>query len=131
MIGEEQQQKIREIAEKRGLSLVVLFGSQATGRLHSKSDIDVAVLPRDVSVLSRVTEEIGAVFGRDDVEVTDLSAPSPYLWHAVAQEGVLLYESKRGLFSLWKLRAMNLWYDSAWLRVKQTRYLKAWAQKHA
>lgn len=131
MIDEETKRDIAHIAQKHRLELVVLFGSHATGRLHPKSDIDVAVLPHDVSVLSRVTEEIGDVFGRNDVEVADLSAPSPYLWHAVAQEGVLLYESKRGLFSLWRLRAMNLWYDSAWLRVKQTQYLKAWAQKHA
>lgn len=131
MVDEKRQAKIKDIAEKQGLKLVVLFGSQATGRLHPKSDIDVAILPRDASVLSRATEEIGDVFGQNDVEVADLSVPSPYLWHAVAQEGVLLYESKKGLFSEWKLRAMNLWYDSAWLRTKQTRYLKAWAQKHA
>lgn len=131
MIDEKTKREIAHIAQKHRLELVVLFGSQATGRLHLKSDIDIGVLPQDASVLSSVTEEIGDVFGRNDVEVADLSVPSPYLWHAVAKEGVLLYESKRGLFSLWRLRAMNLWYDSAWLRVKQTRYLKAWAQKHA
>lgn len=127
MIGEEQQQKITEIAKKRRLSLVVLFGSQATGRSNAKSDIDIAVLPRDVSVLSHVTEEIGDVFGRNDVEVADLSVPSPYLWHAVAKEGVLIFEGREGLFSDWKVRAMNVWYDTAPLRARQKAALRSWA----
>lgn len=131
MIGEEKCGKIKAIAEKYGLSLVVLFGSQATGRAHAKSDIDIAVLPRDTSVLSRATEEIGDIFGRNDVEIADLSVPSPYLWYAVAKEGVLLFEATEGLFSEWKVHAMNVWYDSAWLRAKQTCYLKAWAQEHS
>ena len=127
MIGEEKRQKIRELAQKQGLFLVVLFGSQASGRARSTSDIDIAVLPHDSVEISKITEEIGGVFGRNDVEVADLSVPSPYLWHAVAKEGILLFESRKGLFSEWKLRAMNLWYDASPLRFRQKEALRSWA----
>ncbi|KKW11045.1 MAG: putative nucleotidyltransferase [Parcubacteria group bacterium GW2011_GWA2_49_9] len=127
MIDEEQRRQIGEIAKKHKLSLVVLFGSQATGRVHTKSDIDIAVLSLKAESLSKAAEDIGDVFKRNDVEVADLSVPSPYLWHAVAKEGVLLFEASEGLFSNWKLRAMNLWYDTVPLRARQKAALRSWA----
>ena len=127
MIDEIQKRQIGEVAKKHGLLFVALFGSQATGRTHSKSDIDVAVLPKDPSVLSRASEEIGTALKRNDVEVADLSVPSPYLWRAVARDGVLLFEEELGLFSKWRLRAMNLWYDTAPIRERQKQALRAWA----
>lgn len=127
MIDEDKKQKITEIAKKYKLSLVVLFGSQATGRLHKQSDIDIAILPKESDTVSRAGEDIGGAFGRNDVEVADLSVPSPYLWHAVAKDGILLFESRDGLFSEWKLQAMTMWYDTAPLRFRQKAALRSWA----
>ncbi|MBI2475754.1 MAG: nucleotidyltransferase domain-containing protein [Candidatus Taylorbacteria bacterium] len=132
MIDETIYKKIREIAGTYEFELVALFGSFARGTTRSGSDIDIAVLPKDPSVLSRASEEIGSAFGRNDVEIADLSSPSPYLWHIVAKEGILLFESREGFFSEWKLRSMNLWFDTAPIRLRQKRYLQSWAlsQKH-
>ena len=129
MIVEEQKQKIREIAKKQELLFVVLFGSHATGRAHTKSDIDIAVLPKDPETLSIAIEDIIGAFGRDDVEVADLSVPSPYLWRSVARDGILLFEAEQGLFSKWRLRAMNLWYDTMPIRERQKQTLRAWARE--
>ena len=127
MIDEEVKREMTDIAKKHGLSLVVLFGSQATKRAHAKSDIDIAVLPKESDTLSKAAEDISGAFGRDDVEVADLSIPSPYLWRAVARDGILLFEEEPELFSKWRLRAMNLWYDAAPIRERQKRALRAWA----
>ena len=127
MIDAEKKQRIAEIAEKYGLSLVVLFGSQATGWIHKQSDIDIAALPEEPDTLSKAAEDIGEAFGRNDVEVADLSVPSPYLWRAVARDGILLFEAEPALFSKWRLRAMNLWYDTVPIRERQKQVLRAWA----
>ena len=127
MIDEKVKCEIGEIATKHKLSLVVLFGSQATGRVHTKSDIDIAVLPKVQDALSKAAEDIGGAFGRNDVEVADLSVPSPYLWRAVARDGMLLFEMEPGLFSKWRLRAMTLWYDTEPIRERQKQALRAWA----
>ena len=37
---EIDREKIKSVAQKYDLEFVVLFGSQATGQTHSKSDID-------------------------------------------------------------------------------------------
>jgi len=44
LITDEIKENIAQLATKYGLDLVVLFGSQARGVIHSKSDIDVAYL---------------------------------------------------------------------------------------
>ena len=36
---------IKRLAEKYQLSLVLLFGSQASGDVHKESDIDIGIMP--------------------------------------------------------------------------------------
>jgi len=38
------QEALRDIAQKQGILLVLKFGSSVTGRMHPKSDVDLAVL---------------------------------------------------------------------------------------
>lgn len=105
-----------ELAKKHGLTLVVLFGSQATGRTHEKSDIDIAVLSRQSVNRARIALELDEIFKRDDIEVVNLALSSPTLMRAVVGEGVLLYEDKPGAFFGWKLYAIKIWMETAWLR---------------
>ncbi len=129
MIDEQAKANIVRVAKQNKLDFVVLFGSVARGTQRSGSDIDIAVFPQDPSVLSLVSEEIGTALKRNDVEVADLSIPSPYLWRAVARDGILLFEEKQGLFSQWRLRAMNLWFDTAPIRARQKQALHVWADQ--
>ena len=38
------QEGLKDIAQKQGIVLVLKFGSSMTGRMHPKSDVDLAVL---------------------------------------------------------------------------------------
>lgn len=42
---EIDREKIKAVAEKYDLEFVVLFGSQAAGHTHQKSDVDIAYFP--------------------------------------------------------------------------------------
>lgn len=128
MIDNKTKTKITRIAKKYGLDFVALFGSAARNRARSGSDIDIAVLAHTPFDVSRFSEELGVAIGRNDVEVADLSVPSPFLWRAVAEDGVSLFEYRSGSFSLWKLRAQNLWFDTAPLRARQKAALQSWAR---
>ncbi len=127
MIDEQTKAKIARVAKKNSVDFAVLFGSMARGKQRSGSDVDIAVLSRSPSDFSHLSEEIGDAIGRNDVEVADLSIPAPFLWRAVAEDGVPLFESRSGLFSEWKIRAQNLWFDTAPLRARQKDALRAWA----
>jgi predicted nucleotidyltransferase len=127
MINSSMKVKIGRVAKVRGLELVVLFGSNARGTEHATSDIDIAVFASNSPNISLLAEEIGDCLGRNDVEVADLSGASPFLMRAVAEDGIVLYESKKNFFEKWKIYARNIWFDTAWLRARQRKSLKSWA----
>ena len=49
-----KKNEMAEIAEKYGLDFIVLFGSQATGRTHPKSDVDIGLHSSPYSYQSKL-----------------------------------------------------------------------------
>ena len=128
---EAVQSKIAGIAQKHGLDFVVLFGSQATGKTHPKSDIDIGIISKVPFDINRLTIDFYYdVFKREDVEVVDLSSVSSTLMRAVVRDGKLLYERTDGLFMQWKLYAIKIWMETAWMRKVRDRKLVEWAERH-
>jgi len=125
---ESKKEVVAEIAKKYDLKLIALFGSQATGRTHEKSDIDIAVLGSGEVDRTAVAVELDEVFGRDDTEVVVLNDASPTMMYVVARDGTVLYEDSVGQFVSWKLFAMREWRDTAWLRALRDRKLIEWAK---
>ena len=126
---EAKKADIANIAKKHGLNLVVLFGSQATGRVHEKSDIDIAILGKqavDFDTQTKIWGEFSRVFNRDDIEVVDIGTASPTLMRMVVEDGLLLFEATADGFFEWKLYALTVWMDSAWLRDLRNRKLHEW-----
>src|SRR3989344_3232910 len=99
---EELKPKATEIARKHNLDLVVLFGSQATGKTHPKSDIDIAVISKKPFDKFKVMDDLWKFLEREDVEVVNLANVSPTLMRAVVVDGKLLYERERAMFLQWK-----------------------------
>lgn len=125
---EDSKLKIKELAENYNLSLVVLFGSQATERTHVKSDIDIAVLGTERFDMLKLMVSFDKIFLRDDIEVVDLENVSPTLMYVIVRDGKLLYENKIGAFLKWKLYAIWVWLDTTWLRQLRDRKLVEWAR---
>ena len=130
---EEIKPVIKQLAEKHGLLAVALFGSQATGALHSKSDVDIAILGRDQIAFDekiKISSELSGIFKREDVEVVDIdpNSASPTLMYAVVRDGKLLYERSVGDFLRWKLYAVKIWLETAWLRSLSRKKLIEWAE---
>lgn len=125
---ESKKGAIAEIAKKHGLSFVALFGSQTTGRMHAKSDIDIAVLGSGEVDRTTIAVELDEVFQRDDTEVVVLNDATPTMMYVVVRDGKVLYEDIVGRFVSWKLFAMREWRDTAWLRELRDRKLAEWAK---
>ena len=124
----EIKEKIKELAEKHNLSFVALFGSQAVGNLHSKSDIDIAVLGKGAFDMNKLTIDLYNLFKREDVEVVDIGSASPTMMYVVVRDGKLLYESESGSFLKWKMYAIWVWRDTLWLRKLRDQKLIEWAK---
>jgi predicted nucleotidyltransferase len=104
-----------------------LFGSQATGVLHAKSDIDIAVISNSQINMPRLTMDLYDLFKREDIDIIDLGIASPTTMYAVVSDGHLLYEKREDAFMEWKMYALWVWRDTAWLRELRDKKLIEWA----
>lgn len=88
---------LTNIALRHGLSLVVRFGSTATGRTHGGSDIDVGVLferfPAALDAELAVIADLQSLGDGVPVDVTVLNRADPLLMKQVSEHGVLEYGS--------------------------------------
>ena len=136
--------------------MLVLFGSQVTGRLSFRSDIDVALLLRETLErfrhpvdweerppdLKRIDREKIELMGKlndffmsDRVDMTILTPETdPLLAYEIFRGGVALYEEEPGLFDQWYVRSWKIYLDTAkfrrleWERTKQA--LNKWEEKN-
>ncbi len=125
-----KSKEISEIAKRYGLDMVVLFGSQATGRTHPKSDVDIGyTAPQTLGFKARfeITNEISSLLQRDDVEFVDLRRISPVMKKIIADEGIALYERIPGMFVLFRMYAFKLYVETKALRELRYRSLEHFA----
>jgi uncharacterized protein len=115
---EELKKLVHSLATEQGLYLIVLFGSQATGKVHLHSDIDLAVLKdKKLSPLeiAKLQLEFIEVLGEKNVEVVDLKQASPLLLRQIADQGKLLFEKEESSYSLFKLSAYKKHMEAGYL----------------
>lgn len=114
---EEIRARLAPLFGHEGLRLILLFGSAATGKLHRRSDIDVAFLFDKTADILELTNKVIRLLRTDNVDVIDLRHASPVLKFAAAKEGKLLYESSPGLFHEFYSLAFRRYVDTGKLRI--------------
>lgn len=94
------KKEIEKIAKKYNLKLVLVFGSQAKGKLHPKSDLDLAFYPEEEVDEQKLYEEFVHLFKRTDIDLVNLRKNhNHFLRYQILSEGLPLYEAKFGLRS--------------------------------
>jgi predicted nucleotidyltransferase len=105
-----------DFCTRHALSLVVLFGSQATGAVTSRSDLDLAVLTTredaDVDYRESVWEDLLRLLQRGDVDLVFLNHAAPLLAYRVATTGKVLFEARPCLFRDFVLLALKKHWDA-------------------
>ena len=83
--------QIIELAQKRNITKVILFGSRARGDFKKKSDIDLAVLGENIAEFSFDVDELTDTLLKYDI--VDLNSNiSDELLKNIQNEGVVIYE---------------------------------------
>ena len=121
---EEIRNKLSPIFHDKRLCLVLLFGSAVSGKVHKKSDIDLAFLfdkPVDILML---TNKIIRLLHTDNVDVVDMKRASPLLKYSVVKSGKLLYEREQGIFNEFYSLAFRMYVDTKKLRDARTVAIK-------
>ncbi len=83
---------LEEIRVKYNLSLVIMHGSQITGKTHLKSDLDIAVVRNNNSEIDflGLLFDLKKFFNTDKIDITDITFADPLLLFAVTQKSRLL-----------------------------------------
>ncbi len=112
---EKIKPNIKQLAEKYDLSLIILFGSQATGKTHPKSDVDLAFLaksPMNLMEIAKMQAEFSEELKIRDLEMTALNGAHPFLLKQVAQKSIVLYEEEKSLFAKFKIYAFKRFIEA-------------------
>lgn len=117
------------------LKLLVIFGSRATGRDHTGSDWDFAVLYDEK--LRRMYEQEGwselriwAILenafelSEDKIDVVELNHCSPLMGFLIARDGKLLYEKEPNEFTRFRCKAWKIYADTAKFRKARRRSIE-------
>ncbi|MBD3407551.1 MAG: hypothetical protein GF411_15650 [Candidatus Lokiarchaeota archaeon] len=134
----EKLQKVitqsREKIEGLHIRLILLVGSQATGKSRDKSDIDMAVFvnPRDFDY-SRggypTILELGVLFEmelkREDIDIVILNTANPVMKFNAILDGILLYQSRNGQYEDFHVHTLSEYYDYQYFLNQQFEYAKS------
>jgi predicted nucleotidyltransferase len=111
MIGNSK--KIKKIAKKYGLSLILLFGSQVTGQTHPDSDTDIAVLTENNLTTGKylsLTTEFAEIGPEAEIDLVIINRADPLLLKKILENCRLLYGAPRRLAEL-KIHAFKKYCD--------------------
>jgi predicted nucleotidyltransferase len=122
-----ESNKIKHWCQARQIDLCILFGSQATGKTHANSDVDIALFSATNSNLRQhllsLIGEAEDLFG-DPIDLVIIEENTdPVLRLEVFQHGRPLYESRRGLFVEQHIMAIKIFDDTEPLRQWRRRML--------
>lgn len=134
LITEQMKKELAEVARRHGIALFVLFGSQATGYTHKKSDADIGFLAhQEIDYRGRydLSLALARAFKHPEVELVNLDTVSPTLKKQVADQGILLFEERSTAFDSFCIHANRAYMETKPLRQYREKYLNRFLQKYA
>jgi predicted nucleotidyltransferase len=109
-----KQKKIRSVARKFKLRLIVVFGSAVKNRFHQKSDLDIAVYLENPDIsfkeFSALIEELQNIFPEREVDVSILNHADPLFLKKILESCELVYGNPQELAKL-KIYAFKRYLD--------------------
>ena len=86
-------EQLEALRTKYKLQLILLHGSQVSGKLHPKSDVDIAVVREKNNTkldLLGLISDLGELFASDRIDLADITHADPLFLYAVTSQSKLL-----------------------------------------
>ena len=129
--------QIKDLAEKYGLSLLMLFGSQVTGKTHKESDFDIAYLAdKKLSFEDggRIIIEIAKIIGvRDErlVNLCNIKESGALLLKEIFDRHQVLFCADRNVYDSYKIFSVKNFIESRPLFDLRDFLIKKYFASHA
>lgn len=122
-VSRKQKARIDEIARAYGLRLVLQFGSQVSGKVHQRSDIDIAVMFEEAaSARARLLDliaDLRGIFAERDVDLSLINRADPLFLKKILEDCELVSGEPRSLAEL-KMYAFRRYIDhKRYLRLEE------------
>ena len=117
-ITPEKQEIIKKIAEKYGLKLMLLFGSQVKGKTHKESDYDIAYLSdKKLSFEDEgrmIIDLAGIVGARDErlINLADIRKAGALLLKEIFDHHQIIFSADQNTYDSYKIFAVKNFFDS-------------------
>jgi predicted nucleotidyltransferase len=124
-------QRLDAWCQKQPVHLCILFGSQATGKTHAQSDVDVAVWPtQPVSAATKLSwmRELQDLLQREVSLVLVSPDLDPVLGFEIVRHGRLAFEREPGLWTHHQAQLWHAYNDSLPFRRAAREQLRWFAQ---
>lgn len=130
----ECRSSLAGLADHQDLELAIVFGSFASGRLRSDSDLDIAVFPRSPltpAALQDISDQLAIATGRP-IDLVDLTRANGTLLRQILCHGEVLFSKQPGILGTLNERLLDWQADfepahRAILTAQRNRFL---AQAH-
>ena len=111
-----QKKKLKEIAKKYKLELILLFGSRATDNFRKDSDYDIAYLSSSPSYLNgnkkeKLKSELVSLCGIEDFRMFDIEIDNPLFLREVFRNPKILFCSNIKKFFSYEIYAIKIYAD--------------------
>lgn len=122
--------EIGVIAKQFGISLFYIYGSLASGRMQSLSDVDIAIgcggnRELETEEYLKLLSYIQDLLGREDIDLVELKKAPPLLKMRILQQGKLIYfKDYESLLEFRKL-AISSYLRTLYLRKDFFRYVRS------
>lgn len=129
--------QIKKLADKYGLGLVMLFGSQVTGKTHKESDFDIAYLSdKKLSFKDegRIIIELAPIIGvRDErlVNLCNIKEAGSLLLKEIFDKHQVLFCADRDAYDSYKIFSVKNFIDSKPLFDLRDYLIKKYFTSHA
>lgn len=130
-INEKKKRLIEEMSQEYSLELLVLFGSQVTGKTHKESDYDIGYLSsRKLSIEDegRMINALLPVVDQYDERIVNLvnvkKAP-PLLLYSLTSQAQVLFESEPTRFARLRAFAYKQYVETKPMREEKYRRMRA------
>ena len=92
--------KLKSLAKKYRLALLVMFGSQASSQAQAESDIDLAFYAFEKVDEEKLYQELIHLLQRADIDLVNLATSHNHILRfEILHKGILLYEKEEGIKS--------------------------------
>jgi predicted nucleotidyltransferase len=113
-MNELNQNEIEKIAKKYDLKLLLLFGSQASGKTHPMSDFDFGfICEKELNYKrkSRLAHDLAKLVKFSNIENIDLKKASPLLLKEIVKNNEVIFEKEESYAEFFS-RAVRIYFEA-------------------